>query len=45
VKGPILGGIFERIEKFYLKRSYDAVVFQNFNSRNLGEKIGIKEYM
>jgi len=43
VRGPILGRVFERTEKFYLKKSYDAVVFQNFNSRNLGEKIGVKE--
>jgi len=43
VRGPIIGRVFEKMEKFYLKRSYDALVFQNFTSRNLGEKIGINK--
>lgn len=43
VRGPIFGKFFEIIEKFYLNRSYDALIFQNFTSKNIGSKIGIKE--
>ncbi len=38
-----MGRVFERTERFMLNRSYDAFVFQNFNSKQLGEKIGIDE--
>lgn len=43
VRGPILGRIFQLLERFYLNRSYDAIVFQNTNSKNMGLKIGIDE--
>jgi len=43
VRGPILGRFFEFGEKVVLTRPYDAIVFQNYNSRNIGLKIGVKE--
>jgi len=43
VRGPVVGRIFEKVERSYLKRSYDAIIFQNFNSKNIGLKIGIDE--
>jgi glycosyltransferase involved in cell wall biosynthesis len=42
VRGPIIGRFFELGEKFVLTRPFDAVVFQNFNSRQIGLDIGIK---
>lgn len=43
VRGKIIGRIFEFMEKLFLNRSYDAIIFQNKTSRELGIKMGIKE--
>ena len=43
VRGSILGRIFQVGENVYLKRSYDALVFQNFTSKNIGLKMKLDE--
>ncbi|MEM5793039.1 MAG: glycosyltransferase family 4 protein [Candidatus Aenigmatarchaeota archaeon] len=43
VRGPILGPFFQLGEKIILTKPYDAIVFQNYNSKNIGLKIGIDE--
>lgn len=43
VRGPLLGFIFQQMEKLFLSRDYDAVIFQNNLSRNIGLDIGIKK--
>ena len=41
IRGCVIGSVFQAMEKFYLSRSYDAVIFQNKSSLNLGIKVGI----
>lgn len=43
VRGGIVGRIFEFMERLFLNRSYDAIIFQNKTSKELGVKIGIKK--
>lgn len=42
IRGPLLGPIFQFMEKIFLARSYDIVVFQNKHSESIGRSIGIK---
>ncbi|MBU5689130.1 MAG: glycosyltransferase family 4 protein [Candidatus Aenigmarchaeota archaeon] len=42
VRGPILGKVFQIAENFFLTRDYDAVIFQNDLSLNIGKSLGIK---
>lgn len=41
VRGPILGRLFEIFEKFFLSRDFDAIIFQNNSSLQLGKRIGL----
>jgi len=43
IRGIFVGSIFEFMEKRFLNRSYDAIVFQNKSSMKLGSKIGIEK--
>lgn len=43
VRGPILGFIFQQMEKLFLTRNYDAVIFQNNLSRDMGLEMGINK--
>jgi len=43
VKGPLLGSVFESMEKNFLIRDYDAIIFQNKSSMQLGLEYGIKK--
>jgi glycosyltransferase involved in cell wall biosynthesis len=41
VRGPFLGRIFGKMEKLFLSRDYDAIIFQNNSALKLGKKIGL----
>jgi len=43
IKGILSGTIFEFFERIFLARSYDAIIFQNKSSKEIGAKIGIKK--
>ena len=43
VRGPIIGSLFEKVEKFVLTKNYDAIIFQNSLSKKIGLSIGINE--
>ena len=43
IKGLLTGTIFEFLERIFLARSYDAIVFQNKSSKEIGARIGIKK--
>lgn len=43
VRGGVVGRVFQTFEKFFLSRSYDAVVFQNKSSMKLGLDIGVNK--
>ncbi len=43
VRGRFVGRIFQAIERFYLVRDYNTIVFQNKQSKKLGLEIGIDE--
>jgi len=43
VRGISAGSLFEFMEKKFLIRSYDAVIFQNKSSMKLGLKIGVEK--
>jgi len=42
IRGPILGHIFQFMEKIFLGRSFDKVIFQNKHSKSIGRSVGIK---
>lgn len=42
VLGKLEGGLFRFMERFFLARSYDAMVFLNKSSKIIGAKLGIK---
>src|SRR3989344_498439 len=42
IRGPLLGPIFKFMEKLFLARSYDAIIFQNKHSESIGRSIGIE---
>jgi len=42
VRGPLLGRLFENLEKFFLSKDFDAIIFQNKSSLRLGKKIKLK---
>jgi glycosyltransferase involved in cell wall biosynthesis len=41
VRGKLIGNIFANFEKFFLTRKFDAMIFQNSSTLNLGKKLGI----
>jgi glycosyltransferase involved in cell wall biosynthesis len=43
VRGFLLGKIFQAAERYFLTRDYDAVIFQNDLSMNIGLEMGIKK--
>ena len=43
IRGPVLGSIFQFMEKLFLARSYDSVIFQNKHSESIGRNIGIDQ--
>jgi glycosyltransferase involved in cell wall biosynthesis len=43
VKGEVVGGLFEQMEKLFLNRDYDAIIFQNKSSQKIGLNIGIEK--
>ena len=43
VRGFLLGKVFQAAEKHFLTRDYDAVIFQNDLSMNIGLEMGIKK--
>jgi glycosyltransferase involved in cell wall biosynthesis len=42
VRGPIVGRVFQSVERFYISRYYDALVVMNNNIKNMLKKIGTK---
>jgi len=43
IMGKIIGSVFEFLEKIFLTRDYDAIIFQNNSSMKLGLKMGIEK--
>ncbi|MBD3155534.1 MAG: glycosyltransferase [Candidatus Aenigmarchaeota archaeon] len=43
VRGPIIGSFFEFMERHILTKSFDSIIFQNFNSKEIGLGMGIDE--
>ncbi|MBU5689730.1 MAG: glycosyltransferase family 4 protein [Candidatus Aenigmatarchaeota archaeon] len=43
IKGPIIGRVFQSMEKYFLTRNYDKLIFQNSLSKQIGLGLGIKE--
>jgi glycosyltransferase involved in cell wall biosynthesis len=43
VRGFLLGKIFQAAERYFLTRDYDAVIFQNDLSMNIGLEMGINK--
>jgi len=41
IRGPVVGRLFEIMERFVLTRGFDAYVFQNESSKRLGARMGI----
>ena len=43
IRGHIVGSVFELLEKLFLTRDYDAIIFQNKTSMRMGSRMGIKK--
>jgi len=43
LRGYFFGSVFELMEKIFISRSYDAIVFQNESSIKLGLNIGVEK--
>ena len=41
IRGQMMGRVFENMERFFLTRDYDAVIFQNNLAKKMGLEIGI----
>ena len=41
VQGPVVGSVFEFMERMFLARSYDKIVFLNNSSKKIGSNIGM----
>jgi len=41
IRGAFVGSLFEKFEKIFISRDYDAIIFQNNSALKLGRKIGI----
>jgi len=41
VRGIFIGSLFEKFEKIFISRDYDAIIFQNKSALKLGKKIGL----
>jgi len=43
VQGPLAGGLFGFMEKVFLTRSYDTVMFLNKSSKDIGTRLGVEK--
>jgi glycosyltransferase involved in cell wall biosynthesis len=41
IRGAFVGSFFEKLEKIFISRDYDAIIFQNNSALKLGKKIGL----